>query len=215
MRGHYTNGSVSRTQPCDGCAQPKGSIWTGAYDPKTKVEMASIAHPESYYQGASYCSLRLLADVPFASCTSCHVVAGLRGRIRRQGATCTPKTRAFPTPVLHSIHDAYRWRLISSLLVCFSTSRNLETPLRCDRLNVARPFRSVGWGKDRSNHTTVESLTLPAAPTVQTPPSRARPSGKLIETPYKFGIGSGRPTPERCFYRVVFDLIETPYRNTL
>jgi hypothetical protein len=34
------------------------------------------------------CSLRLLADVPFASCTSCHVVASLRGRIRRQGATC-------------------------------------------------------------------------------------------------------------------------------
>ena len=42
--------------------------------------MASIAHPESYYQGASYCSLRVLADVPFASCTSCHVFASVKAK---------------------------------------------------------------------------------------------------------------------------------------
>jgi hypothetical protein len=70
-------------------------IWTGAYDPKTKEETAHAAHPESYYQCAHYRSLSLLADVPFASCTSCHVFASVRGRIRRQGATCTPKTRTF------------------------------------------------------------------------------------------------------------------------
>ena len=96
MRGHSTNRSVSRKQPCESCTLPKGSISVdGAYDPKTKEEMASIAHPESYYQCVSYCSLRLRADVPFASCTSCHVFASVRGRIRRQGATCTPKTRIF------------------------------------------------------------------------------------------------------------------------
>jgi len=94
-----------------------------------------------------------------------------------------PRRVHCPTPVLHSINDAYRWRLMSSLLVCFSTSRNLETPLRCDRLNVARPFRSVGRGKDRSDHSTVESLTLPAAPRHADPPSRAAIGKCLIETP--------------------------------
>ena len=67
----------------------------------------------------------------------------------------------FPT-VLHWVHDADGWRLLSSPLVCFSTSRHLETPLRCDRLDVAKPFRSVGWAKDRSDHTAVERLTLQA-----------------------------------------------------
>ena len=75
-------------------------IWTGAYDPKTKEETAHAAHPESYYQCAHYRSLSLLADVPFASCTSCHVVASLQGRIRRGGATCTPKTRTFSDGII-------------------------------------------------------------------------------------------------------------------
>ena len=65
--------------------------------------------------------------------------------------------------VLYSIHDACGLCRTSSVLVCFSTSRHLETPLRCDRLDVAKPFRSVGWEKDRSDHTTAESLTLQAS----------------------------------------------------
>ena len=51
---------------------------------------------------------------------------------------------------------------MSAVLVCYLTSRHLETPLRCDRLDVAKPFRSVGWAKDRSDHTAAESLTLQA-----------------------------------------------------
>ena len=64
--------------------------------------------------------------------------------------------------VLYSIHDACGLCRTSSVLVCFSTSRHLETPLRCDRLNVAKPFSGVGGGKDRFDHTTAESLTLQA-----------------------------------------------------
>ena len=61
--------------------------------------------------------------------------------------------------VLYSIHDACGWCRTSSVLVCFSTSRHLETPLR---LNVAKPFYGVEWGEDRFDHTTAESLTLQA-----------------------------------------------------
>ena len=138
-------------------------IWTGAYDPKTKEETAHAMR----IQKATISARTIAASVCLQTSLSrrappamCSLVYEDESEGKEQPAH--QRRVHFPT-VLHWVHDADGWRLISSPLVCFSTSRHLETPLRCDRLDVAKPFRSVGWEKDRSDHTTAESLTLQAS----------------------------------------------------
>ena len=143
--------------------------------------MASIAHPESFYQCASYCSLRLLADVvTFASCTSCHVVASLQGRIRRGGATCTPKTRTFSNGI-YSIHDACGLCRTSSVLVSWCWSAFQRAAISKHRYGViGLTWRSRSAASDGRK---IVLITLPLkvsrsrlAPNPTALPSRGLPS---------------------------------------
>jgi hypothetical protein len=86
-------------------------------------------------------SLRLLPGAAFASCASPHVIASLRGRIRRPGATCTA---AKTCPLSHSDTD----RIFDSLSVRHTFSA-LTFPSQRSRFNgQSGSWQSYGLSDD-------------------------------------------------------------------